>query len=310
MAKQPTNPPPGPKPPAPPAPPRKRSAHAELPAGILEQTIKLTRLASCPVCNGRLTSEKSDGARETCVRCEQSDTSHPKPACSLCGGSGQVRNAPLHRYNPCPKCFSFAAMLADVDAKTHVSTSSLWGAPQRTTPTPFDAITPETLEGVTLTRADTAPIGTGASVIPSLRDAKTMTFNQQIEGVPLSLVQQGFRRQPPESEWFEWQLEGPHGARWQPAPNFKAQRFCRPVALIEGVEVYAHQGWGDGLAPTPEMVRVWPFWWLKLTTGLFPARVSINEEDGVQCLFALGERVEDIQGTWAGPVLPPPEITT
>ena len=129
-----------------------------------------------------------------------------------------------------------------------------------------------------------------------------MNFTKQIEGVPLALVQQGFRRQPPEAEWFEWQLEGPHGARWQPAPNFKAQRFCRPVTLVEGVEVYAHQGWRDGLDPTAEMAKIWPHWWALRTNGMLDTIA----------VFALGNVVLDVHAghlypikEWLGPILPP-----
>lgn len=136
-----------------------------------------------------------------------------------------------------------------------------------------------------------------------------MKFEKQIEGVPLPWVQQGWRLQPDDKFDRNWRQASPFN-RW----DYEAIEvdgayldIARPVVEpANRPRVYAHQGWGDGLAPTVEMVKVWPYWWLVTinSESLYPANLTIHGDvmasDGLHIQW-----LENPQ--WCGPVLPPME---
>lgn len=79
--------------------------------------------------------------------------------CPTCYDSQQVRVPASHSYKPCPDC---------APKKTPEPARSLWGAPKRETPTPFDEIAPEMLAGVKTSQPEPPPTGKGELVTPSL----------------------------------------------------------------------------------------------------------------------------------------------
>lgn len=132
-----------------------------------------------------------------------------------------------------------------------------------------------------------------------------MTFPEQILGVPLALVEQGWRREPDQSVLDAWAGEHREHYRWESITVRDAQnkriQICRPIIQVSspfpawdgGCSIYAHQGWGDGMSPTPEMVKVWRFWWVDIGNG---PRVK-------DCEVVEYERTPERY--WLGPVLPP-----
>lgn len=139
-----------------------------------------------------------------------------------------------------------------------------------------------------------------------------MTFEKQIEGVPMELVKQGFRLHPSESLWYYWQeYEGIRRPHWQVVKLLNGAKVSRPVAEVaRGVVVYCHAGWGDGLAPTPEMVKVWKWWWYLPAMGTFLRAVEVIETPEslkLQCADIPAKPITQARGEWRGPVLPPME---
>lgn len=131
-----------------------------------------------------------------------------------------------------------------------------------------------------------------------------MTFTDQVANIPLPLVQQGWRIQPDDEFDTAWRKASPSN-RW----DYEAIEIdgafldiARPVTEHpNGPRVYAHQGWDDGLQPTLEMVKVWPYWWIKGLSGLHPSELSIHGDR----LAADGLAIEWVEREWLGPVLPP-----
>lgn len=136
-----------------------------------------------------------------------------------------------------------------------------------------------------------------------------MTFPDQIANIPLALVQQGWRRVPSTAVHDAWSQK--YG-RWQWCTLWDSDiRIARPVTVISDhtstdIIVYNHGGWDDGLAPTTETVKIWPFWWRAALDG--PEVVRITEDarglwartfDSVQIHVSVTE------WDWLGPVLPP-----
>ena len=136
-----------------------------------------------------------------------------------------------------------------------------------------------------------------------------MTFEQQTTGIPLALVQQGWRRAPQPTTHDAWLRE--YG-RWQWSTLWHSDiRIARPVTVFSDhasadIVVYDHAGWGEGLAPTADAVKIWFFWWRRTTDG--PKVVRITEDarglwartfDSVQIHVSVAE------WDWLGPVLPP-----
>lgn len=142
-----------------------------------------------------------------------------------------------------------------------------------------------------------------------------MTFPEQILGVPPALVEHGWRRQPSQEVREKW-LNAGSGHVWDRA-SIGNLTIHRPVKLASGTHtivlaLYSHAGWGDGLAPTPEMVKVWEYWWLRDPRGeLMICRVQVySEQDMETADYWIGDRIAFYSeipewGTWAGPVLPP-----
>ena len=148
-----------------------------------------------------------------------------------------------------------------------------------------------------------------------------MSFEEAIKGVPLELVRQGWRLEPSQSvmeawddertaplyRWRGWQSMWCHGTDstrlqvWRPVTS---EQF-RQVAAT-----YAHTGWGDGLSPTPEMVKVWAFWWYKAASEPQPHVVEVFQcDEALKYVSArMHERpISQARGEWRGPVLPPME---
>jgi len=133
------------------------------------------------------------------------------------------------------------------------------------------------------------------------------TFNGKIRDVPMTLVQQGWRLQPDDSVLDAW-TDSDESHRWEDF-YVGSLHIVRPVKAISefsplcerSLTVYAHQGWGEGLAPTPELVDVWPYWWaMRANKVRYPATV-----------FTLLNVVVDVHADhifpvveWLGPVLP------
>ena len=137
-----------------------------------------------------------------------------------------------------------------------------------------------------------------------------MTFEKQIEGVPMELVKQGFRLHPSESLWYYWQeYEGIRRPHWQVVKLLNGAKVSRPVAEVaKGFVVYCHAGWGNHLTPTPEMVKVWAFWWYKAASEPQPHVVEVFQCD--EALKYVSDRMHErpiaqARGEWLGPVLPP-----
>ena len=132
-----------------------------------------------------------------------------------------------------------------------------------------------------------------------------MKFEKQIEGVPMELVRQGWRRETALAIDDAWRA-GSRSHRWDYEyieSGDAVLRIARPVIQVpDGPRVYAHAGWGDGLAPTPEMVKVWKWWWVSDS----PVHVRfVNGSMVVQHPFA--DSIESHTHEWRGPVLPPME---
>lgn len=136
-----------------------------------------------------------------------------------------------------------------------------------------------------------------------------MTFAKQIEGVPLPWIQQGWRLQPSDEFDSDWRRQSPAN-RWEYGEievEGAYLEIARPVIKpANGPRVYAHAGWGDGLSPTPEMVKVWPYWWLVTIDGegVYPANLTIHGD----VLASDGLHIQWLENPqWRGPVLPPME---
>ena len=136
-----------------------------------------------------------------------------------------------------------------------------------------------------------------------------MTFHEQIAGVPLELVRQGWRLQPSNEFDSGWRRQSPFN-RW----DYEAIEvdgayldIARPVIeRPNGPRVYAHQGWGEGLQPTLEMVKIWMWWWFADTP------VPVWSATNSVLIYARSSRCNEpvMDSTkWRGPVLPPMEAT-
>lgn len=131
------------------------------------------------------------------------------------------------------------------------------------------------------------------------------SFADQIKGIPLELVRQGWRREP-ECEildnWMEW-IDSDPSHDWEGGTTLERYRIRRPVRIImptHGMRlcVYDHNGWGNGLSPTPEMCKVWKFWWKDMDGLLMPIAVTSSSDE----MFPEYQR--NIGHGWRGPVLP------
>lgn len=127
-----------------------------------------------------------------------------------------------------------------------------------------------------------------------------MTFPEQIANIPLLLVQQGWRVTPPSTTIQQW-LKTYFEAGWETSEH-DGLPIWQPVIRIGEQKVYAHQGWGDGLAPSPEMVKVWSFWWISMGDGTKPVTVTFH--DGAMIVDGVNSRYLGMH-KWRGPVLPP-----
>ena len=133
-----------------------------------------------------------------------------------------------------------------------------------------------------------------------------MTFPEQIANIPLLLVQQGWRlraTRETDKAWRAISLAHRWNYRLIQQTDGNYLELAQPVIeVVEGIRVYAHQGWGDGLAPTPEMVKVWSFWWISMGDGTKPVTVTFH--DGAMIVDGVNSRYLGMH-KWLGPVLPP-----
>lgn len=154
-----------------------------------------------------------------------------------------------------------------------------------------------------------------------------MAFKEQTKGVPAELIQQGWRSFIPVETYNKW-LKSPPGVRhiWQLdrvcTGNGLPTQIGRPCTLLRkhdhgtfGPCTYSHEGWGDGLAPTPEMAKIWQYWWLESSD--IPGNLIIVEvilftkKSGIPTIYRLYDGTslteEEVAeyGDWQGPVLPP-----
>lgn len=138
-----------------------------------------------------------------------------------------------------------------------------------------------------------------------------MTFEQKIAGVPPELVAQGWRLYPGDDVFQAW-LDASVANKWESACVGRLQIF-RPVAIVRfpaataGPTAYAHAGWGEGIRPTAETIKVWPFWWFQWNEAI---PVCVKEEypgATLVCQWMYGRLPLDMitDGKWLGPVLPP-----
>ena len=84
-----------------------------------------------------------------------------------------------------------------------------------------------------------------------------MTFEEQIAGVPLELVRQGWRREPSNEVWDRWTKDHDSRYRWRydEISNGQNIRIAKPIkqipvnvsTLSSQLATYAHAGWGEGL---------------------------------------------------------------
>lgn len=137
-----------------------------------------------------------------------------------------------------------------------------------------------------------------------------MTFPEQIKNIPMSVVQQGWRWESPQSDIrLQW-MRRHHSNGWESHMHFiggEWKELCRPTIATSTPLVvwtdYAHQGWAEGLAPTPDMVKVWKFWWKDMGGLLVPIGVA----DSFGEMFPEYQR--NLGQGWRGPVLPPVRTT-
>ena len=140
-----------------------------------------------------------------------------------------------------------------------------------------------------------------------------MTFDKQIFNVPLELVKQGWRRSVDNARRDAWHDLAPvleHCWQGDRVIGIDGTRIdiCRPCvapvkqALSATPYVYAHEGWGEGLQPTPEMVKVWKWWWISMGNGHTPVTVTFH--DDVMVVDGIHGRYLGLH-KWFGPVLPP-----
>ena len=143
-----------------------------------------------------------------------------------------------------------------------------------------------------------------------------MTFSAQIKNVPPELVAQGWRLCPDDDVIDKWERSGPR-RRWE-GTTHGLRLLYRPLVTLECTsyekrpDAYAHQGWGEGLAPTLEMCDIWRYWWLRTHGGVL---VPVHAIQYADCGFtsiryqihANALTAEQIAGygDWLGPVLPP-----
>lgn len=101
----------------------------------------------------------------------------------------------------------------------------------------------------------------------------TNSFAKQTHSIPLSLVQQGWRREPSRDVMLAWddrRISNPDRLqRWTMIfirdVDGTSIDIWRPEVIgkyHDATAVYAHKGWGDGLMPTPEMLNTWKWWWV------------------------------------------------
>lgn len=148
-------------------------------------------------------------------------------------------------------------------------------------------------------------------------------FSEQIKGVPPEMVAQGCRLQPSEEVLDAWRKDDGNvfqgwevyhilhtDKKWVDAYRPVKSRYT--TAEHDGICVYDHSGWGDGLAPTIETVDIWPSWWLRDPRGeLEVCRVRVYDDRDMKTAdYWIGDQVafyDNIAewGTWCGPVLPP-----
>ena len=145
-----------------------------------------------------------------------------------------------------------------------------------------------------------------------------MTFPEQIKGVPPALVEQGWRLSPSDNITTAWSDGVSPLCRWQYVIRCGVM-LARPLRVVAysvssdwPITAYAHEGWGDGMSPTPEMVKVWEYWWLRDLRGeLRVYRVQVHSDRDMETAdYWIGDRLvfhSEIPewGAWCGPVLPP-----
>lgn len=138
-----------------------------------------------------------------------------------------------------------------------------------------------------------------------------MIFPEQIANIPLLLVQQGWRlraSRETDKAWRAISLAHRWNYRLIQQTDGNYLELAQPVIEVaEGVRVCAHQGWGDGLAPTPEMVKVWSFWWYRAASECQPHVVEVFHDEVLKLVSdRMHERpIARARGEWLGPVLPP-----
>lgn len=141
----------------------------------------------------------------------------------------------------------------------------------------------------------------------------TGSFEDQTKGVPRDLLKQGYRLCPDEASMWLWVNESSLH-RWDVIQLEDGLRIARPTMLVRQApsarysQIYAHQGWGEGLAPTHEMVHVWPYWWS--CSGLYgphPVMVFGAIQMWWQGTSDAIPREVTPASVWRGPVLPPQE---
>lgn len=145
-----------------------------------------------------------------------------------------------------------------------------------------------------------------------------MTFTERTKDIPLALVKQGWGLCPSNEVTTAWSDGVSPLCRWQYVTRCGVL-LARPLRVIEysvssdwPITAYAHDGWADGLAPTAEMVNVWPLWWLRDHCGeMKVCSVRLNADLDIETAdYWIGDRLvfhSDIPewGLWRGPVLPP-----
>lgn len=137
-----------------------------------------------------------------------------------------------------------------------------------------------------------------------------MSFPQQTKYISPLLVEQGWRREPEQkvkdawtasNGWHQWEMIVVRG------PDNTRIPIYRPVTLIGSpfpafdgeCGIYSHAGWGEGMTPTDDTVKVWPSWWKDMDGILMPITVATNSGK----MFPTFQK--NLGEFWRGPVLPP-----
>lgn len=142
------------------------------------------------------------------------------------------------------------------------------------------------------------------------------TFPQQVLGLPPELVRQGWRLSPSDNITTAWSDGVSPLCRWQYVIRCGVM-LARPLRVVAysvssdwPITAYAHEGWGGGTAPTPEMVKIWEWWWAYTEDGVIvPTSCRVDIHGGVVWRYPWMSRdseltIEDCL-LFRGPVLPP-----